>query len=271
MAIASAPTQETLTHYLLKSPDTTAKQLNRRSIMWDIAAKATLAALFVITSAIVIMSVLCLSLSPGFLGLSVGLALATPLLFHFEKSFANRSRQLKYEAWVERGVAEQSRQLKADRPKQIADFYQKHHIDLKTGPDRSLLLARFRFWEHVANCTGAEASLYLDPALPGNKLVNQPKEIQLLTRRYGWRILKEAALPAKLQSAVMLHLLVNPFQEIDLTQVGRCLPQEIDPKSGEKEPQKQDPYFELANKRPPLTIEEILRCSPDELNQKLFV
>jgi len=270
MAVSVADSQKQVTHFLRESPSLVAQQLNRRAVLWDIAAKVTLAALFVITSAVVIMSVLGTAIfSNWFLALTVGLAIATPLLFHFERKFANRSLQMRYDARVEIGVSEHLRQVRTWQAKEISSFLQKHQITVKTKEDILPLIARFNFWEHAANNAMSEASLYLDATLPGNKLINQSKEVQHLARQYGWKILVEASLPAKLQSAVILQLLKNPYQEISLSQIGHYKSLTNEQQLSEIELDAHDRFFEFSTDRPPLTVQEIIDSTPDALSEKL--
>ena len=270
MAISVTESQKQVTHFLRESPSFVAQQLNRRALLWDIAAKVTLAALFIITSAVVIMSVLGTAIfSNGFLALTVGLAIATPLLFHFERKFANRSLEMRYDARVEIGVSEHLRQVRTWKANDISSFFRKHQISDKTKEDMLPLIARFNFWEHTANIAMTEAGSYLDTALPGNKLVNQSKEVQHLAHQYGWKILVEAALPAKLQSALILRLLRNPYQEINLSQIGHYKSPTAEQQLNEIELDSQDRFFEFSSNRPPLTVQEIIDSSPDDLSKKL--
>jgi len=266
MSIASTASSKVLTHYLRESPDLIAQQLSRQARMWDIAAKVTLAALFVITSAVMIMAVLGTAiLTPGYLAIALGLAIATPILYHYERKFAIRSQQLTYDALVEKNVAEYLRQLKSWKSQAIADFYKKHRITAETNRSLLPLIARFNFWEQVAANALAEAYHYLNDELAKNQLVKQPKEILNLSHQHGWKIIEEVVLPAKLQSAVTIGLLHNPNREIELSKIGQCVVRPI-----EQNPSEQDNYFTFASKRPPITIHETLVSTPDELSRKLL-
>ena len=176
MSVAAAACPKVLTHYLRESPEAAAGQMNRRALIWDIAAKVTLAALFVITSAMMVMTVLGTAFfTPGYLTLAIGLAVATPLLYHFERKFANRSLQLKYDACVELGVVEYLKQLRSWKPSDFAAFNQKHHITGKMKQMMLLLIARFNFWQNVYENGLSEALLYLNDDSPKNGLANQPE------------------------------------------------------------------------------------------------
>lgn len=271
MTVSTAASPGVLTHYLRESPDLAAREIKRRSILWDIAAKVIIAALFVITSAIMVLTVLGTAFfSPGFFALTIGLALATPLLYHVESISRNHARQLNHNASVEQGVADQLRQIGTWKPQDLAAFYRKHHLTISARIDMLPLIARFNYWKELTDHSLSDARLYLDPKSPGNTLVNQTKEIQHLARQYGWSILEEKTLPAKLQSAVTLLLLANPFQEIDLDQIGHQKPRPTEQDPNINEPDGQDCFFEFMNKAPFLTIQEIISSSPDKLSQKLL-
>jgi hypothetical protein len=271
MAIAALPSSNVLTHYLRENPAIQARQLSRRATLNDIAAKVSLFAIFIITSAILVLAVLGpAAFSAGFLLLTVGLAIATPLLFRVERLFAVRSQQARENANTELGVAEQLKKLQTAKPADIAHFYPTPRPKDGRYPDILPLIARFNHWKEVADRSFAEARLYLDPAAIGNKLADQNREVRYLTRQHGWKILEKEAIPAKLQCALVLQLIAFPYQELSLSQIGQIDMPSMDQYLSQKEFDEQEKLFTLKNNRPPLSLRDIQQCSPAELREKIF-
>jgi len=267
-----------LTHYLRESPDLISQQMHRRQMMCTIARTVTLVALGAIIAAASFLAILGLAFTAGYLTISIGLAVATPILFYVDNIFANRAWRLQFQADVEQGTADQLRKLKTWTPLDIEHFYQEHQIaelyhaqfatasGIVKAQNMLPLIARFNFWDHLA--TDSLALVKIDLTESDDKLANAAEDIKRLVRERSWATLTQESLPAKLESAIILQLLVNPYQEICLDRIGRF---RLD--DDEKQDQRLDsqrPYFELTNHRQALTIQEVVSSSPAQLRQRIF-
>lgn len=270
-ASTSVTSPQILNHYLQESPSVVANQFKRRALLWDIAAKVSLVAIFAITASILVITVLGAPVFSGwFIALSIGIAVATPLLFRVERLFASRCKQARTGFEVEFAVEKELKRIEHWSTEEIASFYRDHHIQKET--DRSLLplIARFNYWKQIADASYTQAILNLDASAPDNKLVGQSREIRYITRQMGEEILENQTLPAKLQCAVMLQLLSNPAQEIDLDQIGKHETHPFDQTWSERLFDGHDVYFEFKNDHAPLSCKDIELATPEELQGKLF-
>jgi hypothetical protein len=271
MSVAPVASPTIPTHYLRESPEIVARQLDRKAKLWDIAAKVTMAALFAIGTVVLTIAIIGSStLSTPFALIILGLVLLSPVLTYLNKKFAEWAEKNHNLAEVEHGVAEHLKKIRHWQLADIQAFYETQHLAIEPELAMLPLIARFNYWKERAENAVVEAKKHIDKDYPDNYLQNLARDIRYQTREYGWSLLENEALPAKLQSAVILQLIIQPNQELELPQIGRCCAVTFGQRFCEQLFDNEDSYFEFADGRKPLLATTISDSSPADLRQKLF-
>lgn len=267
----NADTQK-LTHYLTDNLAITAKQFDRKATILNLAAKATLVAIFIIgAAALTVMLCGAEIFGASTLIVTLGCTLATPLLFKVERYFATHAQKFKSQATIEYAVDAQNRSIETWTLKDIQNFYREHL--LQSLPDETLdrtrpLIARYLYWNQQFQENYREALKYLNDNVENSYLKDTTdRDIRYLLRQQGWNLLENNAIPARLQSAVSLQLLQNPYQEIELSDIGHHQPISFGQWSSEAYCDQKDPYFCFKNsQKPDLSSHQIVDLNNDLRN-----
>jgi len=259
-----------LNHFLTQNPSSEAGKLDHRAKMWERAAKTMLFAKFVITAAGLYLSMTGTSLY--FFPIIIGLSLGAVLIHILERAFVHRFQNARQQANIERGVAAQIKQIRK-KPVIIKAFYRKHPLGHPSPIDVSLLIARFNHYSRM--CHDVEKKLHKK----SKTLQLYSSDAEKLAPQYFFDCRQkiyqreQSALMAKLHSAVILQLLSNPYQEIDLTKIGRHKTYTFEPFTSDHEAfdtSQRINFFQFASKKPPLSATTIRNSKPTDLRKLLF-
>ena len=272
MAISPTASPVPHNHYLVDSPALKAREHDQSALMWNIATRVTTVAIFAITVAVLTVAILGSAiLSSSFSWLLLGLVITSPGLGFLEHNFGQWAKQHSNEALIEHGVADELKKIAHWNQDNIRSFYQQQRLNSSLMLESLPLIARFNYWKQMADASMVEAERHLDPKAPGNYLEHQTNPaIRFQERETGWEMLENEALPARLQSAVILQMLVQPDRAIELDQIGSCRPLPLGQRLCEQILEHNDSYFEFADKRPPLVLTTVKDSSPADLRLKLF-
>ncbi len=259
-------------HYLTESSEIVARQHDRKELMWNIAAKVTLVALFVIGAAVLTAVILGSTvLSTPLSWLIFGLVLTTPVLGYMEDHFVKWANQHHAIAEIEHGVADHLTKIVLWKQSDIKTFYEQQRLPGPASLATLPLVARFNYWKEKTDSLLAEARKHLDPDVPGSYIKEQPDPAARYQERdIGWDILECNALPAKLQSAIILQMIYRPDREIDPARIGACRSVSMGQRLCEQILDHKDSYFEFADRRPPVALITVRDSSPADLRLRIF-
>jgi hypothetical protein len=184
-----AGSTEIVTHYLRQDSNRVAKDLNRKSLLWDIAAKVTLVALFAILAASTALSILSIPSWGLFLIAVIAIpAIATALLFKVERILHLWSQQAQHLAAIEDSVATQLAKMNLPDDTSFITFCSQYSRYFRPTENLKPLVARLFYWQKMAEQISAQQN----------------------------RAITKEFLDAKLECAKIFQLIKDPNQEIEI-------------------------------------------------------
>ncbi len=226
-------------------------------------------ALFIIATATMTIVLMGLTLTGAASFGLIGAILATPALFWIQGKLDPLAQEAKSQAQIENCVANSLKEISEWDSESLEKFFQDNeipHKDIGDLKERLVLIARFLFWDHRAETMGHDGFRKLavdnEDVVKLNTDCKDPAKADNLRhqiRCHGFYLLEEEAIPAILQSALMLELIANPFQELEIAELGQMSPKPMMLRLAERRYDDLDVYFTFKDKtRKPLNSEETL-------------
>ncbi len=274
---ATVSTPPVLNHYLTEIPEKNASELGRKAFTTNVIAKITYAAIVAICATVLAISLFAASASGVLPFILLGLALSTPFLAMGAAKLQGLSINYSYKAEVEKGVAEELKNIQGWKTAEIKEFYQQHGLPLEHLPIEELmkldekeplcallpLIARFQYLNKKA--------LEHEERFKAN-LVFKSDVLQLRVDARKNAILKHEseAIPHMIDAAVILQILAQPALQLTRDDLGYI--KDFQERSFDRLLTKNDDFFLFHDaKRPPLKLSEIENnLNPDALRQVLF-
>lgn len=273
---------------LLLSPELLEAQYSRRATLSNLASKTALiavAAIGALTATIVLMGLTLTGASPFLL---VGSILTTPFLMHASSHLATASENASKNAENEKAIGIALKDFESLDPQQFSDVCQNLSIDPTNTPysydQFNLLMARFGFWDKRARESLDLANRQIYTSYEGSELQKiegssaTPQQASLLRytlRDMGFRLLEDEAIPAMLQSALILQVLKDSSTPPLLEATGTLYPKPMPYRLCERLFDNNDVYMTFHDaSRQSLTVEEIVslysNSGPTALQKRMF-
>lgn len=273
---------------LLLPPTNLEAKHARWALMMSAASKVAIVALAAIAAATSAVFLLGITLTGSMPLLLMGSVLATPLLMFASAKAADESAKADRLYEQEKAIGEALQEFKNLDQDQFASVCRQLSIDPEStiySPEEfDILVARLAFWNKRAQTTLEKANRHIYADHPENVLQKideskaTPAQVSLLryaTRDTGFRILEQDAIPAMLQSALILQVLRNTAQAPALEAVGILYPKTMAVRLCEQIFDQNDTYMTFFDpSRAPLTTREIIDLfrtdGPAALQQRMF-
>ncbi len=252
----------------------------------NVAAKVAFAATLAIALATTSVFILGLTLTGATPLLLMGSVLATPLLMIGSGMAAKESAKAAKLAQDEKEIGLALEEFKALDQDQFSMVCSQLSIDPNSAysnEEFDILVARLAYWSKQAKATHEKANRHLYSDYPeseiqkvdaSNAALELTSSLRYETRDVGFRILENEAIPAMLQSALILQVLRDTAQAAHLEAIGKLYPKSIGVRLSELLFDKNDTYMTFHDTtRPPLTREEIINLfynGVPALQQRMF-
>jgi hypothetical protein len=242
-----------VTKYLVESPQENYIALSRRATLHNLAAKIALVAITLIataTMAIVLMGLTLTGIAPIAL---VGSIFATPLLYILNETCYKIGKEAKSLAEIENAVGLIFEKISNSD----LEAFEKDGVPIQSLGDikeRLVLLARFIFWRDTAILSEKYADELLGKHPKIDEILAAPidpmyvSELCYKYREKGFFTLENETLPAIMQSAVMLQLIINPYQNLEISDVGQTTPKPLHFRLSERTYDQLDTYLIFKDK-----------------------
>lgn len=258
---------------LAQSPTLLEAQHNWQATKMNLISKIALIALVAIAAAVTTVVLFGLTLTGASPYLLVGSLLSTPLLMIASGKAADAAEKARISAGNERGVAAALEELTSHSQDEINSLSWQLSIDPASTPytneEFNILMARFGFWDKQARTALEKSNRHIYKEYADSELQKideskvTPQQASLLRytiRDTGFRLLENEAIPAMLQTALILQVLINSNLPPNLEAIGTLYPKPMAYRLSEQIYDQNDVYMTFNDtSRSPLTTQEIVR------------
>lgn len=272
MSAIQANFPATTTHYLTSSPAKLASKNQYIAHLYGTISKVCLVAGLAIATATLTIAITGTLLTGASPFLLLGAILGSPLFMLASQSCSSKAQSAQERAVLENQTVSYLNILSDYSSKEIREIFSGIANCLPTDDtslkERLPLLARYMRSYDSAQISLNQAFRHILKEYPDSYIaqIDQSEgqdrkikdQLRFNTRETGYRILEGEALPALLQSALMLELIRNPFQNLELRDLGSLHPKPIAHRITEIFHDQKEDYFHWNDlRRPPLSVSQI--------------